>query len=288
MVAELHDEAALAWQELTQKLDYHTLADKGEAALYQNFYVAAIVAGVIAGALAVAVIFYYCFMTASLGKEAWRGHTIHEGYEVRTVYFQSEEGRKAVQVARPKLRDEKRLTRKSWIHLVAIIGYWAIILFGIYSAFQVCGIDPAILVALGAGTLLMSYGLAPLVTETRDAIRVFWQKRFQEGDHMLVYANHVKGQVKWMGTDHFEMEMVDDAGDLVEIQMGYSTVLAGGFQRWVTGGAKHTMGKVYKDYVAMQQRLAQQHAVIPMPVLPTAAVPPGKPAKVKGLLGKLF
>ena len=292
MVAPLHDESALAWQEMVQKLDYHTLTVRGKTVLFENFYVAAIVIGIIAGALLLSIIYYYCFMVAALGKDAFRSHTIVEGYDVRTVYFQSEEGRRAVQISQPRLREEKRHTRTSWIHLVAIIGYWTIILFGFYSAFQVCGIDPAILIALGAGTLLFSYGLAPLITETRDAIRVFWQRRFREGDHLLIYANHVAGQVKWMGTDHFQMETVDAEGDLIEIQMGYTTALSGGLQRWITGGAKHTMGKVYKDWLAIQQQMAAAQQGIPFhpvqanPLLgttapPAATPPPGKPGPKK-------
>jgi hypothetical protein len=270
----LHDEASVAWEHMVRQLDYHTLATRGKTVIFENFTTALIVIGIIAGALIVSLCYYYCCTVAGLGARAWRGHTIYEGTELRHVYMETETGRQQALIAHPKFREEKRSSKTSWVHLVAIIGYWVIILFGFYSAFQVCGIDPAILIALGAGTLLFSYGLAPLISETRDAIRVFWGNRLHEGDDILVWAPHIKGRVKWMGSNYIELEQIDDAGNYLEHQIGYTTLLSPGFTRWVTGGAKQVMGKAYKDWLHLQNAM--------YPHTPNAPAAPSPAAKVNG------
>lgn len=255
-----HQEAvAYAWKGLMDTIDLRTIQARGAVALFDGFKTAAIAAAVIAGALALALLFYTCWTTVGLGAHAWRGHTVYEGTELRTIWCNTPTGKRQMTVSRPKFREERRRSKTSWIHLIAIVGYWSIILFGVYSAFQVCGVDPALLIALGAGTLLFSYGLAPLISETRDAIRVFWGNRLHENDDILVWAVHIKGRVRWMGSNYFEMEEIDADGNLIEHQLGYSTLLAPGFSRWVTGGAQHVMGKAWKDHVELQAQQPQPH-----------------------------
>ena len=250
----LHDAAEIAYNDMLEQIDPRNLALRGKTALFENFGTAMLVLAVVAGGLLLGVLYYYCMTTLTLGRKAWRGHTIYEGTSLRQVWMRMQDGStRHATVAHPQFREETRSSRSSWAHLVAIIGYWAIVLFGIYSAFQVCGIDPAILIALGAGTLLFSYGLAPLISNTRDAIRVFWQNRFREGDMIFVWAARVKGRVNWMGSDYVELEEINDDGEYIEHQLSYSTIITPGFSRWVTGGEGHVMGKAFKEWADVRQ-----------------------------------
>ena len=66
---------------------------------------------------------------------------------------------------------------------------------------------------------------------TRDAIRVFWQNRFREGDMIFVWSARVKGRVNWMGSDYVELEEINDDGEYIEHQLSYSTIISPGFSR---------------------------------------------------------
>lgn len=250
--------ADLAYLDMVRELQPEVLYTRSTAALFSGFPIALLAAGVVAGAVLLAVLWKCCIRGLVFGKRAFTGHRTYHGLRMRDVAIVGPSGQVThEQRPMPEYREERRGHSKDAAHVATIVGFWGIILFGVYAAFQVCGIDPAILVALGAVTILFTYGVAPMIQGIISALRVFTGGLLQEDDDIFVWAIGKAMRVYWMGTSYFIGEQIDDDGGLMEHVVSYNTLLNPGFTRYVDNGAKHTMGKMYTDFMARRQQQQQ-------------------------------
>lgn len=254
-MAHFRAAADLAYLDMLRELQPSNVYAKSTTALFSGFPVALLALGVIAGAIVVALLWKCCIRGIAFGKRAFSGHRTYHGLRMRDIVERDARGQQ-VHTSRmvPVYEEERRSRTKDVVHVVTIVGFWGIIAFGIYAAFQVCGIDPALLVALGAGTIVLTYSVAPFVQKVVAALEVFTGGMIQEDDDVFVWAVGKSMRVYWMGTTYFIGEQIDDEGGLIEHTLSYTTLLNPGFSRFVDNGAQHTMGKVYNDWKLQQQQ----------------------------------
>lgn len=249
-----HPNLYVAYDDMMHKLSVTSWGTRGAASIFEGFPTAALAFGVAVGGLVAAFIFYWCVIRLSLGPNAHPSHMIQMGTRIRDVFVRNNGGIEKVSITYPELVAEDRRTSSSFAHLCAIIGAWGIAIFGGYSAFMVFGVSPQILISIGVVSIVFVNGVGPLVSETRDSVRVHWGNRIREGDYLNVFSLRLKGQVTWMGSNYMTLEEYTATGYLLVHQISYTAAISQGFTRYVTGGPEQCMGKLYKDSVALQKK----------------------------------
>jgi len=245
----------MAFNNMIRQLAPTHFVPRGTTALFEGFPVALLGFGVALGGILVAVGVYYLITWCSVGSRAWDTQHAPAEYSLRDEVLRDKYGNDVWRAAEwePNLVEIRRPRWSGVGHSAAIIVAVILVIFSIYAAFQVCGVDPAILVGLGVISLGISWTMADIVVELRDAIRIHSSNILREGDNITSWATRQSGKVSFMGATRFKMEQITKEGDYVIHYMGYHQLLAGGFSRYETGGEKI----VYQSRHAVQ-RLPQK------------------------------
>lgn len=213
-----------------------TIATRSTVALFEGFPIAALGIGISMGSIGVAFAVYMLIRFCGLGKYKWDNpHTynIEKQSKVRQKYAEHKEKYGLFDILE---NDKSRSQSRGLWHAAALIISTIIAVFGIYSAFQVCGIDPAIVIGLGILTAVFGWTMADLFVSARRGLEIHLENLFGEGDFIRVNATGKMGEVTWMGVTGFKMEEVTEQGQLIVNYHNYSQVMASGFDRFETGG----------------------------------------------------
>ena len=231
----------VAFNHMISQLNPVNAVVRGTAALFDGFPVALLAFGVVIGSIIAAFIVYFLIVLCFVGNRAFDTTVAPKEWTLVDDIIQDKYNNNFGEAKKfePKLVEIRR-TRWSGIgHALAIIIAVIIIIFGVYSAFFVCGIDPAILVGLGVVSLGISWGLSPIVVEIVAAIRVHWSGILKEGDDIIYRGTGQKGKVSFMGATRLKLQEIDEEGNLMVHHLGYKQLLSAGFSQYVTGGDKH-------------------------------------------------
>jgi len=239
-------ETLKAFNSMVSQFNPISIVTRGAAFTFEGFPVIALFIAVIMIACIIAIIFWYIIRWCTMGKFAWNKNRTLSVSDLPDKYRELVESN-GNNNNNKIFRHIKDKDASCWLgtwHIISTLISVIIVVFGIYVAFQVCGIDPALLIGLGVVSFLLGWTMTDFVVSLRCGLESYWGL-FEEKDVLLI--NGVAQEVTWMGLIGFktlstETKIMNMNGKEKEVHIlheryhYYSAVIRNNFTKILCGG----------------------------------------------------